>query len=146
MPEERNEGMYGKFDHAIDAKGRLFVPSRLREALGDVFYVIVGADHCLTAYPAARWRQIEESFNALRISQKPKLRFLYANLARVEPDKQGRFLLPAKLREYANLTDNVTILGQGDHAEIWNSEAYAAAESEFFDAADLALQFEELGL
>ena len=146
MPEELHEGMYGVFEHSVDAKGRLFVPSKLREKLGDSFYVIVGADHCLTVYPTERWHEIEATFNALRISDKPKLRFLYANLCKCEPDKQGRFLLPAKLRDYANLKDDVTFLGQGDHAEIWNSADYAAAEAEFFDAADLAQQFRELGL
>ena len=70
---------------------------------------------------------------------------MLANTCKCEPDKQGRFLLPQLLRDYANLTGDVTILGQGDHAEIWNSADYAAKELSFLESGDLAAELEALG-
>lgn len=145
MPEEA-EGMYGKFNHTMDAKGRLFVPSRLRDALGDTFYVMIGFDKYLTVYPAPKWKEVEAIMKSVKMSQSPRFRFIYANLAKCEPDKQGRFLLPPLLREYAHLDGEVTILGQGDHAEIWNAADYAARELAFLEGGNLLKDFEEMGL
>lgn len=139
-------GMFGKYQHAMDQKGRLFVPSKLREPLGETFYVMIGLEKYLTVYPTAKWVEFLEKCNALPLSKAPSVRMLLANVAKCEPDKQGRFLLPQNLREYANLTDEVTILGQGDHAEIWNSADYAAKEQAFLNSGNLAEILEALGL
>lgn len=146
MPEEPREGMFGKYRHTVDAKGRLFVPSKLREQLGEIFYVTVGVNHCLSVYPVEKWREIEAKLNALSMAKAPKVRLIYANLAKCEPDRQGRFLLPQELRDYARLKDEVTFIGLGDHAEVWNTPDYDAIEAAFFGADDLGAQLEELGL
>ena len=86
--------MYGKYRHTVDPKGRLFVPSKLRDELGEAFYVTLGLDHCLSVYTEAGWQSILDKYNALPISQARKMRFLFANAAKCEPDKQGRFLIP----------------------------------------------------
>ena len=109
--------MYGKYKHTVDPKGRLFVPSKLREELGDAFYVTLGLDHCLSVYTEAGWQGILDKYNALPISQARKMRFLFANAAKCEPDKQGRFLIPAELRQYAGLQQEVTFIGPGGPAE-----------------------------
>lgn len=145
LPEERYEGMFGKYQHAMDQKGRLFVPAKLREALGDPFYVMIGLENYLTAYPAAKWQAFMAKVSELPISKAPNVRYLLANAAKCEPDKQGRFLLPQILREYANLTMEVTIIGQGDHVEIWNSADYAAKELAFLRSGNLAAELEALG-
>ena len=98
--------MYGKYKHSVDPKGRLFVPSKLREELGEAFYVTLGLDHCLSVYTEAGWQAILDKYNALPISQARKMRFLFANAAKCEPDKQGRFLIPAELRQYAGITQD----------------------------------------
>ena len=137
--------MFGKYKHALDAKGRLFVPSKLKEELGEAFYVTLGLDHCLSVYTQTGWDGILEKYNALPISQQRKMRFLFANACRCEPDKQGRFLLPAELREYAGLKQDVTFIGQGGHAEIWDSEKYDALEQEQLTPENLLGIMEELG-
>ena len=139
--------MLGKYTHNVDAKGRLFVPSKLKEELGEVFYVMIGLENSLLVYPEAKWEAMSAQFNSVRPSQSAAIRYIYANVAKCEPDKQGRFLIPQLLREYANLKDDVTFLGQGDHAEIWNAADYAAKEAEFLGKpGSLAAALEELGL
>ena len=96
--------MYGKYKHTVDPKGRLFVPSKLRDELGEAFYVTLGLDHCLSVYTETGWQAILDKYNALPISQARKMRFLFANAAKCEPDKQGRFLIPTELRQYAGIT------------------------------------------
>ena len=89
--------MVGKYRHTVDPKGRLFVPAKLREELGDSFYVTLGLEHCLSVYTEAGWQAIVDKYNALPMSQARKMRFLFANAAKCEPDKQGRFLIPTEL-------------------------------------------------
>ena len=137
--------MYGKYRHTVDPKGRLIVPSKLRDELGDAFYVTLGLDHCLTVYTEEGWQGILDRYNAMPISQSRKIRFLFANAAKCEPDKQGRFLLPTELREYAGLQQEVPFIGQGGHAEIWDSGTYDALEKETLTPENLAAAMEELG-
>lgn len=136
--------MVGKYIHTVDPKGRLFVPSKLKEELGESFYVTLGLDHCLSVYTEAGWQAIVEKYNALPISQARKMRFLFANAAKCEPDKQGRFLIPTTLRDYAGLKQEVTFIGQAGHAEIWDSEAYERLEAESLTPENLAAVMEEL--
>lgn len=137
--------MFGKYKHALDVKGRLFVPAKLREELGEAFYVTLGLDHCLSVYTQTGWDGILEKYNMLPISQQRKMRFLFANACRCEPDKQGRFLLPTELRSYAGLEQEVTFIGQGGHAEIWDSARYDALEQEQLTPENLLSIMEELG-
>lgn len=139
--------MFGKFTHNVDAKGRLFVPAKLREELGDVFYVMIGLENSLLVFPEAKMAQVSERFNSVPLSDSGALRYIRSNVARCEPDKQGRFVLPPILRKFANLTGDVTFLGQGDHAEIWDAAAYEAKENAWMaDASNLANALKELGL
>ena len=135
-PEGRR-AMYGRYDHAVDPKGRLFVPAKLRAELGDAFYVTVGLDHCLLVYPQAGWDRILAKLDALSLTEAAGMRVLLANVARCEPDKQGRFLLPAALRRYAGL-------GQGSRAEIWDTAAYEALEAAELTPEKLRAVMEEL--
>lgn len=136
--------MVGKYRHSVDPKGRLFVPSKLRDELGDAFYVTLGLDHCLSVYTEAGWQTILEKYEALPLAKARKMRVLFANAAKCEPDKQGRFLIPADLRDYAGLRQDVTFIGQGGHAEIWDSEAYDLLETEQLTPETLAAAMEEL--
>ena len=137
--------MTGKYAHNVDPKGRLFVPANLREELGEVFYVTIGLDHCLAVYTQEGWNAVLEKYNNLPISQARRMRFLFANAAKCEPDKQGRFLIPTDLRDYAGLTQEVMFIGLGNHAEIWDAEAYRQLESETLTPENLAAVMEELG-
>ena len=137
--------MKGEYRHTIDAKGRLAMPAKLRDELGEAFYVTLGLDHCLSVYTETGWQAILDKYNALPISQARKMRFLFANAAKCEPDKQGRFLIPTELRQYAGIRQEVTFIGQGGHAEIWDSEAYDKLEQETLTPENLAQVMEELG-
>lgn len=136
--------MVGKYRHSVDPKGRLFVPSKLRDELGDAFYVTLGLDHCLSVYTEAGWQTILEKYETLPLAKARKMRFLFANAAKCEPDKQGRFLIPTELRDYAGLRQDVTFIGQGGHAELWDSEAYDLLEAEQLTPEALAAAMEEL--
>jgi len=136
--------MYGRYEHLLDPKGRVFVPAKLRAELGDAFYVTLGLDHCLSVYTERDWNEILEKFAAMPISQSTKMRFLFANAAKCEPDKQGRFLLPAELRAYAGIEQSVTFIGLGNRAEIWNTETYRKLEAEMLTPENLKAVMEEL--
>ena len=116
--------MYGEYQHSVDSKGRIFVPAKLREELGDRFYVIPGVERCLLVYTMEKWAPVQEKIDALPLAKRGQLRHLMANIAECTPDKQGRILLPTRLREYAELRQDITFLGQSDHAEIWDTAAY----------------------
>ena len=136
--------MTGQYAHNIDAKGRLFIPAALRRELGQTFHVTVGQDHCLSVFSDESWDAFMGKLKELSYNEEKKLRALFAYAADCEPDPQGRILLPAKLREYAGLDHDVTIIGSRSFAEIWNTEAWNANQEtsdEDFTAAMEDLDF-----
>ena len=138
--------MTGQNTHSIDAKGRLFIPAKLREELGDVFHVTIGQDHCLSVYSDAAWSAFQDRLNEMSYSQVKKLRAVFANTADCQPDAQGRILIPAKLRAYAELDKDVVVIGSFNRVEIWNAERWAALEEEALNGTALEQAMEELGL
>jgi MraZ protein len=136
----------GEYQHTIDAKGRLFIPAKLREELGNVFFVTIGLDQCLSIYPVEGWESFTARFNALPSAQARKARAFFASAAKCELDAQGRILLPQKLRDYAQLDKDVTVIGVASRAEIWNSDIYRAYEEETLKPENLAEIMETLGL
>lgn len=116
--------MTGVYQHSLDAKGRLFIPAKLREELGDVFYVTLSMDNCLSAYSAENWKTFSDKVNAMPYSQQRSMRTLFANAAKCELDGQGRILLPQNLRDRVGLVKNVTVVGSNNHAEFWDSEQW----------------------
>ena len=134
----------GEYQHNLDAKGRLFIPARLREELGDVFYVTLSMDRCLSAYSAESWRDFSDKVNVMPYVKQRKMRPLFAYAARCELDGQGRILLPQNLREYANLQKNVTVVGCNNHAEFWDSAAWSEINSIERTPENIASVMEEL--
>ena len=122
--------MTGTYEHSIDAKGRLFIPAKLREELGVTFYLAMGVDECLAIYPQETWNRFTEKFASLPMSQSKTMRLLFANAAKCEPDSQGRIVIPQKLRKYAGLEKDAVIIGVNDRAEIWSAETWNAREEE----------------
>lgn len=138
--------MTGQYAHNIDAKGRLFIPAKLREELGSTFHVTIGQDHCLSVYSEESWQAFEERLKTMSYSQIKALRTVFANAADCEPDAQGRILIPAKLRGYADLKKEVVVIGSFDRVEIWNAERWAQMEDEAFSSGSLEQAMEEMGL
>lgn len=122
--------MTGTYEHSIDAKGRLFIPAKLREELGVTFYLAMGVDECLSIYPQETWNRFTEKFASLPMSQSAAMRPLFANASKCELDSQGRIVIPQKLRKYAGLEKDAVIIGVNDRAEIWSAETWNAREEE----------------
>ena len=122
--------MTGTYEHSIDAKGRLFIPAKLREELGVTFYLAMGVDECLAIFPQETWNRFTEKFASLPMSQSAAMRPLFANASKCELDSQGRIVIPQKLRKYAGLEKDAVIIGVNDRAEIWSAETWNAREEE----------------
>ena len=122
--------MTGTYEHSIDAKGRLFIPAKLRGELGVTFYLAMGVDECLAIYPQETWNRFTEKFASLPMSQSAAMRPLFANASKCELDSQGRIVIPQKLRKYAGLEKDAVIIGVNDRAEIWSAETWNAREEE----------------
>lgn len=138
----------GEYNHTIDAKGRLIVPSKFREALGDVFVVTKGLDGCLFVYDHAEWNVFEEKLKALPLTNKDArkfVRFFLAGAAEVEVDKQGRILVPNVLREFAQLDKDVILIGVASRIEIWSKERFEEMAA-YDDMDEIAEHMAELGL
>ena len=137
--------MTGTYEHSIDAKGRLFIPAKLREELGVTFYLAMGVDECLAIYPQETWNRFTEKFASLPMSQSAAMRPLFANASKCELDSQGRIVIPQKLRKYAGLEKDAVIIGVNDRAEIWSAEAWNAQEEEEMTPEKMAACMAELG-
>lgn len=137
----------GEYDHTIDSKGRLIVPAKFRDQLGDEFVVTKGLDGCLFIYDNTEWAKLEEKITNLPLSNQNARKFsrlLLAGATLCEVDKQGRILLPAPLRKHANLEKDVALVGVGSRIEIWNKDAWD--EMNEYDADEMAMNMEGLGI
>ena len=134
----------GQYTHSIDAKGRVNFPAKLREELGERFIITRGLDNCLFVYSVDEWDQLAAKHELPISKSAPLNRFFFAGAAEAEPDKQGRVLLPAHLREYAGLDRDVTIAGVSNRAEIWDSERWEK-QNEQLTAQSIATAMDELG-
>ena len=113
----------GRFEHAIDAKGRMALPARYRDDLADGVVVTRGFDRCLLVYPLAAWTPLAERVAALSISDpdvRALRRLLFADAADLDLDKQGRILIPADLRDYAEVDREAVVVGMHTFIEIWS--------------------------
>lgn len=130
---------YGEYQHAVDPKGRVIIPSKFREGLGEKFIVTKGLDNCLFAYSMQEWGELEAKLKALPFTDKDVrafVRFFFAGATESETDKQGRILIPQNLREYANVNKDVYIIGVSTRVEIWNKEKWEGYCGEEQGSAD----------
>ena len=136
----------GEYLHTIDAKSRVFVPAKLREALGEVFVLARNVDGCLSLYPMDEWNRLNEKLMSLPDSQTRAVkRFLFTFAAEVSPDSQGRITLPQGLRDFAGLQKEAAFLGVGDRAELWAAEKWEAIKNGS-DADEISSIMKELGI
>ena len=139
----------GEYNHTIDAKGRLIVPAKFREILGDNFIVTKGLDGCLFVYPNDEWTRFEEKLKSLPLTNKNArqfTRFFLAGAAACEVHKQGRILLPQVLREFASLEKDVVLVGVASRIEIWSRERWDESMNTYDgDMDEVAENMESLG-
>jgi MraZ protein len=138
----------GEFQHNIDAKGRLIVPAKFREELGEKFVVTRGLDGCLFGYPMSEWEQLEEKLKEMPLAKKDArtfVRFFYSAATECEIDKQGRINIPATLRTHGSLEKSCVIIGVSNRIEIWDEtrwqEFSTEAEENFDDIAETMIDF-----
>lgn len=138
----------GEYNHTVDAKGRLIVPAKFRESLGDEFVVTRGLDECLFVFPNEGWKAFEEKLSNLPVANKNArrfARFFLSGAAAVELDKQGRILIPNNLREYGGLEKEVVLVGVANRVEIWSKDRWEAS-AVMEDMDEIAESMDELGL
>lgn len=132
-------GLKGQFNHSIDAKGRLIIPTKLREALGETFVITKGLDGCLYGYPQEDWAEFEEKLKKLPMLNKRARQtkdFFMAGAADCELDSQGRILLPQILRDFAGITKEVAIVGNIERIEIWDLDTWNQRSIEIAENMD----------
>lgn len=137
----------GEYNHSIDAKGRIIVPSKFREKLGDQFVVTKGLDGCLWVFSNSEWEAFSEKLASLPVARKDARdfsRFFMAGATEAQVDKMGRILIPQVLRKFADLDKEAVLIGSGSRVEIWNKEAWEAV-STFDNVDELAEKMGEWG-
>lgn len=138
--------LIGEYKPSIDPKGRINFPSKLREDLGESFVITKGLDNCLFVYRMAEWDKLVEQTASLPMSKARSIqRFIFASAVCVEPDKQGRVLIPQTLRDHANLgVGEIVVIGVSTRAEIWNAEKWELSNAEL-TSESVAEAMDELG-
>ena len=136
--------MTGEYQHSLDSKGRLFIPAKLRDELGEDFYITLSMDRCLCAYSSENWQLFSEKVNAMPYVKQRKMRPLFAHAARCELDSQGRALIPQNLRDYAGRSKAVTVVGCNNHAELWDSDSWSEIFQKETTPENIAAVMEEL--
>jgi MraZ protein len=136
---------YGEYRHTIDTKGRLFIPAKLREKLGDKFILSRGFDKCVCVYPEEEWERFTAKLEELPVAKERRVRrYFYANSEDGSIDSQGRVTVPGAFREFASLEKDVVIIGNRTHFELWSAAAWQQ-EQELFDNEDITNELIELG-
>ena len=142
--------LIGVFEHSLDAKGRLIMPAKIREDIGDKFIITKGLDGCLFGFSKKEWDNFEEKLKTLPLTNKNArdfVRFFLSGATECEVDKQGRFLIAGNLREYASLEKDAVITGVGTRIEIWNKDKWKVYNSEENLSADqIAENMASLGM
>lgn len=137
----------GEYDHQIDEKGRMMMPAKFREQLGEEFVITRGFDHCLWVYPLNEWAKIESEFEKMPPNKDSRRlqRLFFASAEHISSDKSGRIVLPAKLREAAGLKKEIVTVGVLRKLEIWDKELWEE-NAEFDDMEDLAENLAEFDI
>jgi MraZ protein len=142
--------LLGEYNHNIDDKGRVSVPSKFREDLGASFIVTKGLDNCLFIYSKTEWNTFESKLKDLPLTNpnaRNFIRFFFSGATECELDKQGRINIPQNLREYAGLSKDVSIVGVSTRVEIWDREKWSTYTSpDNMDLNEIAIQMSNLGI
>ena len=142
--------LIGEYEHSLDSKGRMILPAKIREDLGEKFIITKGLDGCLFGFSESEWNNFEEKLKQLPLTNKNArdfVRFFFFLSVEAETDKQGRFLIPANLREYADLDKEAVVTGVGTRIEIWERDKWKKYNSdENISAEQIADNMASLGV
>lgn len=138
----------GEYTHTIDDKGRVTIPARFRAELAAGMVVTRGFDQNLMVYPIEEWLEMAERVAARPVSDESVRAFrrrIFAGATDLEPDRQGRIVLPQYLREFAGIDGDVVVAGNYDYVELWNAEAWRAVRLAVEDNDDVS-RWQALGI
>ena len=142
--------LIGEYEHSLDVKGRLIMPAKLREDIGEKFIITKGLDGCLFGFSLSEWTNFEEKLKSLPLTNKNArdfVRFFLSGAVECEIDKQGRFLVASNLREYASMEKEVVIIGVGTRIEFWSKDKWKIYNSsDKISADELAENMTMLGI
>ena len=142
--------LIGEYEHSLDAKSRLTIPSKIREGIGEKFIITKGLDSCLFGFSQSEWTKFEEKLQSLPLTNKNArdfTRLFLAGATECELDRQGRFLIPANLKKYADFKKEVMVIGVGNRIELWDKEKWEKYSSEENISADeIAQNMSMLGI
>lgn len=140
----------GEYNHTLDNKGRITIPSKFRDSLGDEFIITKGLDNCLFVYPKDEWEIFENKLKTLPLTSKDArafVRFFFAGATECNLDKQNRVLLPQNLRIHSKLKKDAVIIGVSTRIEIWSKEKWIEyTEDESLSYENIAENMAELGI
>ncbi len=139
----------GEYQHSLDDKGRVIVPSKYREQLGDCFILTKGLDGCLFIYPLSEWTIFEQKLKSLPLTNtnaRKFVRFFLSGAIECSPDKQGRVLIPNSLRVYSEIEKDIVFIGMSNRIEAWSQVKWDTYNNESINMELLATQMEELGI
>lgn len=137
--------LIGEYFPSLDEKGRVNMPVKHREELGEQFVITKGLDGCLAAYSMPQWEHMSSIISALPQAKARDLkRFMFSAATIVNSDKQGRVLLSQSLREYSKISKDLAVIGASDHVELWDREVWNLRKKEI-NSDDIALAMDELG-
>lgn len=138
--------IYGEYKHTVDKKKRMFLPAKLREAMGENIIMVKSLSaKCIALYPEEEWEKFEEKLNTLpEVNGMIIRRKIYSSVEVAQTDAQGRILIPQGLFDYAELEKNVVVIGAGKHAEIW-SDINRESELEKENSPELLAMLSEIG-
>ncbi len=138
----------GEYQYSLDAKGRVFIPAKLRDELGNSFVITKGIDNCLRVYPISAWESFSEKINEYPDTKARKIRrFVFSAATNNELDSQGRTLISQTLRDYAKISKDIYILGVGAYLEIWDKDTWDKEKEneDLSDIEDLMIDLETNG-
>jgi MraZ protein len=139
----------GEYQHAVDNKNRMIIPSKFRDSLGEGFVLTKGLDGCLYAYTMEEWKVLEEKLKKLPLTSKDArafVRFFFSGANEIDIDKQGRALIPQNLMEYAGIKKEIISIGVSTRIEIWGREKWEDYNSQNIDYDAIAEKMSELGI
>jgi len=145
----REEMFIGEYQHTIDTKNRIIIPSKFRDELEDRFVMTKGLDNCLYAYPMKEWAILEEKLKSLPLSSKEArafIRFIFSGAVDCTPDKLGRVIIPGNLIEYASIKKDVVTIGVSTRFEIWSRENWEEYNNSNIALDMIADKMSQLGI
>jgi len=139
----------GEYQHTIDTKGRMIIPAKFREGLGETFVLTRGLDQCLFGYPMNEWKILEDKLKSLPLTKKDArafTRFFFSGAVECELDKQGRINIPSPLLKYAKLEKECIVIGVSNRIELWSKEVWEKyveeQEDSFEEIAEKMIDFD----